>query len=285
MYTYWVYENIKKQSSFYNKLDVLLLLCSGALWKKHHPSHATFLFCDELTLELIRKLNATGIWDVIKLTPENRHIDKSIFWASSKLQVLRFLDAPCILMDHDFLAFKSFDSYLKDTPLFTQDENGERYYPTAYDPFIREVSDLIPRPLPYAINCSFLYFTDTKFVNTYGKFSLELMERFTKLKVPSSKYLIFAEQLALKYLLDYHNIKYNTLLNEKWNPGESYYEPNDKGILSVEESLSVFRHYWLDKPKIKESKEGFNLNDEIRILLNILSPYKELNLNVINDLK
>ena len=130
-----------------------------------------------------------------------------------------------------------------------------------------------------------MYFTDTQFVNRYGKFSLELMERFTQLKVPNSKFLIFAEQLGLKYLLDFFKIEYNTLLNEKWNPGEGKYEPNDKGIFSVEESLTIFRHYWLDKPRIKNSKEGFSFEAEIRILFNILSSFKELNLKVINDLK
>ena len=285
MNTYWVYENIKKQPSFYNKLDVLLLLCSGVLWKKHHPTHTTVLYCDKLTESFLKTINASSIWDKIKIAPENKHVDKSIFWASSKLEVLRYVEAPCILMDHDFLAYKSFDKYLNDIPVFTQDENGERYYPTAYDPFIRKVNDLIPRPQPYAINCSFMYFTDTQFVNKYGKFSLELMERFTQLKVPNSKFLIFAEQLGLKYLLDFFKIEYNTLLNEKWNPGEGKYEPNDKGIFSVEESLTIFRHYWLDKPRIKNSKEGFSFEAEIRILFNILSSFKELNLKVINDLK
>lgn len=285
MNTYWVYENIKKQSSFYKKLDILLLLCSGYLWKKHHPTYNTVLYCDKLTETFLRSINSLNIWDEIKIIPENKHVDKSVFWASSKLEILRFAKAPCILMDHDFLVYKPFDKYLKKIPIFTQDENGERYYPTAYDPFIRQVNDLIPRPEPYAINCSFMYFTDTKFMNSYGQFSLQLMEKFSKLKVPNSKFLIFSEQLALKYLLDYHNIKYDTLLNEKWKPADGVYESNDKGIFSVEESLSIFRHYWLDKPKIRNSEEGFSFDSEVRILLNILSTLKNLNLNILNDLK
>lgn len=283
MNTYWVYENISKQASFYNKLDVLLLLCSGALWKKYHPSHTTYLYCDKLTYTYLESMNALYIWDEVKIAAENKHIDKGIFWASSKLEVLRFVKAPCILMDHDFLAYKSFDNILGNVPLFTQDENGEKYYPTAYDPFIREVADLIPRPLPYAINCSFMYFTDTVFVNSYAKFSLELMERFTQLKVPNSKFLIFAEQLALKHLLDFHKVKYNTLLNQRWNPRNGEYEPNNKGIMSLEESQRYFRHYWLDKNKIKKSIEGFTFEEEIRILHNILAPYKQLNFQYLND--
>ena len=47
MNTYWVYENIKEQSSFYNKLDTLLLLASVYQWKKHHPNFTTNLTVDQ----------------------------------------------------------------------------------------------------------------------------------------------------------------------------------------------------------------------------------------------
>lgn len=285
MTTYWVYENIRKQYSFYNKLDVLLLLCSGYLWKKNHPNHNTILYCDSLTKELLLNLNCTEIWDSILILPENKFIDKNIFWASSKLERLREVTGPCILMDHDFLVYKNLDEYLNTTPIFAHDENGEQYYPTTFDPYIKKVQNIIARPKPYAINCSFTYFPDYKFANYYAETSLNLMVEFTKLKVPSSKYLIFAEQLLLKHLLSYHNIQYDTLLNEQWNAKGRYYEPNNKGIMSYQESQTVFRHYWMDKPSIKESKEGYDLEKEIRILKNILSPMSTLKLKVIDDFK
>jgi len=272
--TFWVYENIKKQWSFYNKLDVLLLLCSGVLWKKNHPKHHTVLYCDEITSKLIDLIEGRHVWDEIRLLPNNKHIDKSVFWASSKLQILRNTKEPTIVMDHDFLVYKNLDKYIKDTPLFAHEENGKRYYPTAFDPFIKEVQDIVPRPYPKAINCCFTYFPDHKFANEYAKTSLTLMERFTKLKVPSSKYLIFAEQLLLKHLLDHFNIEYNTLLNQRWNCLDKVYEDSNKGEFSFEDSLTVFRHYWMEKPLIKNEIKEFGTHQEVRILENILKPYK-----------
>ena len=111
MNTFWVYENIKKQWSFYNKLDVLLLLCSGALWKKHHPDHHTVLYCDEITSKLIDLIEGRHIWDEIRELPDNKHVDKSVFWASSKLQILRGIKEPAIVMDHDFLVYKNLGQY------------------------------------------------------------------------------------------------------------------------------------------------------------------------------
>lgn len=283
MNTFWVYENIKKQWSFYNKLDVLLLLCSSVLWKKHHPTFTTFLFCDELTLELLIKLNATELWDNIKLIEDNPKINKQIFWAASKVEQLKYIQEPTILLDHDLLVFRSLEEHIKDTPLFAHDENGEMYYPTSHDKIIAQTEDIISRPKPLAVNCSFVYFPSSSFANLYANTSIELMERFTELKAPNSKYLIYAEQLTLKSLLDRESIKYNTLINEKWHCKELKFEPNDKGIFSFKESQRYFRHYWLDKNKIKKSIEGFSFTEEIRILYNILTPYKQLKLHHLDD--
>lgn len=283
MNTYWVYENITKQSSFYNKLDVLLLLCSSVLWKKHHPTFTTFLFCDELTLELLIKLNATELWDNIKLIEENTKINKQIFWAASKVEQLKHIQEPTILLDHDLLVFRSLEEYIKETPLFAHDENGEMYYPTSHDKIIAQTEDIISRPKPLAVNCSFVYFPSPSFANLYANTSIKLMERFTELEAPNSKYLIYAEQLTLKSLLDRESIEYNTLINEKWHCKELKFEPNNKGIFSFEESQRYFRHYWLDKSKIKKSTEGFSFTEEIRILYNILTPYKQLKLHHLDD--
>ena len=271
MNTYWVYENIKEQSSFYNKLDTLLLLASVYQWKKHHPNFTTNLTVDKLTYEYLHNINATYLWDKVEILPKNNFINKSIFWASSKLEKLRYVDGPAIIMDHDFIVYKSFEKYLKDKPFFCHEENGDQYYDTAWNPFIQKISHIVNRPKPHAINCCFCYFPNNEFTNNYARTSLELMQIFSEMKVPNSRFLVFAEQLLLKHMLDYHNIEYDTLLNEKWNAKGKYYEQNDKGHMSYMDSNTTYRHYWMDKPLIRENKEGFSFDGEITILYNILS--------------
>jgi hypothetical protein len=280
--TYWVYENIKEDHSFYNKLDILLLLCSGFLWKKHHPNFTTHLTADKLTLNYLKSFNGLSIFDKVDEVPKNSYVDKSVFWASSKVEKLRYIEGPSIIMDHDFLVFKSFEKYLKDKPFFCHEENGHGYYDTAWNPFVKSINDLVSRPKPHAINCCFLYLPDHKFANAYSKTSIELMERFTKLNAPNSRFLVFAEQLLLKHLLDFHNIEYNTLLNEKWNAKGKYFEPSDRGHISFDNSQTTYRHYWMDKPLIRESKESFDLNQEIAILYNILKKSK-VDIKKLND--
>ena len=81
-----------------------------------------------------------------------------------------------------------------------------------------------------------------------------------------------------KSFLGFHRnkVKYNTLLNQRWNPRNGEYEPNNKGIMSLEESQRYFRHYWLDKNKIKKSIEGFTFKEDMKVqlILRILGPYK-----------
>jgi len=280
--TYWVYENIKEDHSFYNKLDILLLLCSGFLWKKHHPTHTTHLTADKLTLEYLDSFNGLSIFDKVDKIPKNKHVNKSVFWASSKVEKLRYINGPSIVMDHDFLVFKSFEKYLNQDPFFCHEENGTGYYDTAWNPFVQSINDLISRPKPHAINCCFLYLPNSDFANSYSKISIELMERFTKLKAPNSRFLVFAEQLVLKHLLDYHKIEYNTLLNEKWNAKGKFYEPSDRGYMTFDSSQTTYRHYWMDKPLIKQSLKGFDFNQEITILNNILKKSK-VNLIELNN--
>ena len=284
MNTYWVYENIRKQISFYNELDILLLLSSATLWKKHHPTYTNILYVDKLTQELIYNLNAQSIWEEIKVLPENKFVDKGVFWASSKLEVLRYITGPSIIMDHDFLVYTPLDAHFNDNVVIAVEEDGTRYYPSAYDPYMKAVSKLLTRPKSQAINCCFLYFPNSTFANYYAEKSLELMQQFTKLKVPNSKYLIVSEQLLLKHLLDSHNIRYDSLMKARWDCRNRKYVEHPVGIYDLDESFTKFRHYWMDKVNIKESKNGFNFTDEISILKNILAK-KEINYSALDDIK
>ena len=282
MNTYWVLENIKEHDSFYNKLDILLLISSVHLWRKNNKNSTTNLIVDKLTYDLLHSVNATYLWDNVEILPKFKSIDKSVFWASSKLQVLRNVKGPSLIMDHDFLVYKNIENYLQDKPFFAYEEDGTSYYDTAWNKYINKAKHIIVRPSPFAINCCFCYFPDSKFTNHYAQQSLELMEFFTNEKVPNSKYLIFAEQLLLKYLLDKFNIEYDTLLNEKWHARDKIYIPSDKGHITYDDSGLIYRHYWMEKNKIKRNEDGYSLEYETSILNNILSK-TEVDLKYINN--
>ena len=108
MKTLWVLENIKGKKSFYNKFDFLMMFASVVQWKKHHPDFHCVLYADKMTLEVITNLGAKKLWDETQVLKTNKSINKRVFWAASKLQALRFLEEPVIIMDNDFVVYTSF---------------------------------------------------------------------------------------------------------------------------------------------------------------------------------
>lgn len=278
MLTIWTLDNVRKHRSFYSEFDFLMLFASVTLWKRNQPEANCVLYCDPMTYRALSYVQATHLWDEIRELPENKFVNKEIFWSVSKLQALREVEEPVVLMDGDFLAYRNLVSLFEDKVIVAHDENGRGYYPGAMDPFVRKTKHIIPRPNHKAVNCAFQYFPDPAFVRSYASMSIQIMEEFTSLKVPDSNYLLYAEQLLLKHLLDIKAVEYETLVDEIWMVKDGIFEEEktDKGIIPFEEQHLWFRHYWMDKPYIKLNEHGFSLKKEIQELKNILAKDKKI---------
>ena len=282
MKTIWVLENIRGHRSFYNKFDLLMMISSVIQWKKHHPTFHTHVYLDKMSLELFQELNILKLWDTNEILPINKFIDKNVFWASSKLEALRFTKEPIIIMDNDFVVYKSFESFLGNKLIATHIENGEDYYIKPLDPIIRKVKHIINRPQLVALNCSFLYLPDYKVTQNYTTTSLELMTELTKLKAPNSKYLLYAEQLLLHHLLTIHKIPFETLLDKEYHCLTNTYNQKRQGFIETEKQNLFFRHYWMDKPKIQENRDGFNLKNETEQLENLVKNHILTDWSILN---
>lgn len=273
----WVLENIKDNKNshdFYinSKLNVLLLLASVNLWRKHHREDTCVLYTDEMTIDFFDKLKVLDLWHEVKLIPQSRNIDKQNFWAQSKLQVLATVEEPVILMDNDTLVYKPFKQHLRDGEvLVTNFEKGRGYYPTAIDKYIRQLS-YKRRWKTESINVSFLYLPDYKFTQKYAETSLNMMEEMTALKVPNPQYLIFAEQMLLKQMLDEHEIPYRSIISTYWDCDKwTWGDDHDKGIWRFYDSERYFKHYGPLKAYVKDSRGGQNYESEIKMLENCIN--------------
>ena len=98
------------------------------------------------------------------------------------------------------------------------------------------------------------------------------MEEFTAMKVPHPQYLIFAEQLVLKHLLDSENIPYIPIISTDWDcNGWKWGKDNDKGVWKLTESGVFLKHYGPLKSWIKDNKADQNYEKEINHLLNCIN--------------
>lgn len=282
MRTIWVLENIRGDKTFYNKFDFLMMFASVIQWKKHHPSHNCVLYADKMTHEIITNLGGSALWDEKQVLRKNAGVDLNVFWAASKLQALRLSNEPTIIMDNDFIVYRSFDEYIKKNKVIVSHiEDGKNYYITPTDHFVKQVKHLLNRYKQEAVNCSFLYFPDPKFMQHYAKTSMELMQELSRLKAPNSKYLILAEQLLLKHLMDLNEVPYIPLLDKVYNCLSNKYTRKIKGLIKTEKQNLFFRHYWMEKPKIKENKKGYNLEEESFSLNNVIKNTVKINWKVV----
>ena len=268
----WVLENIKKDKSFYGKLNTLLLLASVKLYKKQYPKDTCIFYCDKLTKSFFDSLDVLHLWDEVFIHKPKYKIDRNIFWAASKVEILSEQTEEVILMDHDTLVFKPIKKYLsKDKITVMNLENGFGYYPTGIDPYIKQIS-YQARWKPNSLNVSFLHLPFPNFTKEYSELSLKLMEELTKLKAPDSRYLIFTEQLLLRHLLDKEKIPYQCIIKDiwdcdKWNWGKL----TEKGLFKFPESELYVKHYGPLKDYVIENKGGQNYNHDIKLLENCIN--------------
>ena len=273
----WVLENIKsnKNSRDYyinSRLNVLLLLSSVSLWKRYHPEDRCVLYADDLTIDFFNKLKVLDLWDEIQPIPLTPKIDKDVFWASSKLQVLASQKEPVIIMDNDTHVFTRLKDYLELDKVYVCNlEVGKGYYPTAIDPFVQKLS-YKARWQTGSVNVSFLNLPGPAFTKEYAELSIRFMEEFTEMKAPNSQYLIFSEQLLLNHLLDKKDIEYRSILSTYWDCKEwKWGNDHNKGIWSIHDSERYFKHYGPLKGFILNNRDGENYDREIKHLENCVN--------------
>lgn len=278
----WVYENISKSQEHYSKFNLLVMFASVSLWKRNHPEDTTWLYCDTITKELLDKIGVTSLWDRVELIEFNSQVDKHTFWASSKLHILSLQTEPVIIMDGDTLVYKPFKKYLKpDTVLVSNLELGRGYYPSGLDPYVRKLT-YRPRPRwkTEALNVSFLYLPDPEFTRMYANLSLDIMKEFTEMDVPNSKYLIFAEQLLLRHLLDKHKVKYKPIISNAWDCDLWNWDKEEgEGLFSYEDSQVYFWHYGPLKDFYKDDHGLHPYDEEIKMLRNCINFHKFIDLS------
>lgn len=268
----WVLENIEEDKSFYGKLNILLLLASVRLWKKHNPLDNCVLYADAMTLDLLGELQVGTLWNEVIEYKGTRQINRSVFWAASKLQVLSEQTEPVILMDNDTLVFKPIKQFLdKDTHYVCNLEQGQGYYPSTVDKYVRQLS-YRTRWKTESVNVSFLYLPDPSFIKLYSNMSLDFMEEFTKMNAPNPQYLIFSEQMLLRHLFEREDIQFKSLISTYWDcQAWDWGKDHDKGIWTYKESVINFKHYGPEKTLILQNKAYSTYDEEVEMLLNCIN--------------
>lgn len=253
-----------------------MLLTSTKLWGFYHPEDTRVLYCNLKLGNTLKSLGVLKSFDkvIILLTNEDFSVDTQVFWSFSKLKTLVQQTEPVILMDHDFIPLcRIKDSLDLSKVCYCNTEFATGYYPGNMDSYIKQLSLRVRWP-EYSSNVGFLNLPDPEFTQYYAGTSIQVMEELTKLKVPNSLYLIFAEQMVLKQLIQ--DQPYQVLLKDVWRCKEHRWDSKNieqNGIWTLKEaSRAKFHHYGPSKKHLV----GDDYGQELDWLFELLQPSEEL---------
>ena len=278
METIWVLENVKNNKSFYSKLELLILVASICLWKKHHPTHKTVFYCDEMTNNTLQDLGVLELWDEVRHLSYPEKINREVFWSSCKTKIISKTEIPLIIVDHDFLVFKNLDNFFDDKVLFTYHERANNWYPKENSKPNRSLSQPVEFVNDFAANVSLLHLPNPKFAREYATRTLQNHIEFSDMFIEdlSANYMILSEQLMLKQMLSKDGIPHVSLGKNVWDCNEVGYtkEEINEGILSFKEISLYCKHYGVDKTRFKENQKGFDYNSEIEFIYRCIKSSK-----------
>jgi len=278
METIWVLENVKRNNSFYNELQTLLLVSSITLWKKYHPTHKTVFYCDDLTNNFLSKLDIFYLWDEIRLLSYPEKINREIFWSSPKTKIISETEIPLLVIDHDFLIFRNIDNLLNNELIYSYNEISKNWYPSKNDTYNKKLTTPIKFINDLAANVSLFYLPYPEFAQKYGKQTLKNHEEFTAMNFRdlNTNYMIFSEQFMLKQWLEEYNILHKSLSKNLWNCNTLSFTNDqiENGIWNKEESILYYKHYGVEESRIREGAEGYSYNDAINFLYRCIKSSK-----------
>ncbi len=203
----------KKSGAFsVEDFDLYCTVLSALNWRKHNGNIS--LYTDTAGAEYYRSIGLSGIWDEIRICiPDDLEgIDPQMFWAGGKLFALREADAPCVMIDTDFIVWKKLTLGKEIVAA-----HREELFPDIYPPieYFRLKDHILP---PFTrgvlpLNTAFLYLPD----NAFREFYVSQAIAFMKSAVPCDDrlcYMVFAEQRMLAMCAEFTGTPVRTLLDK-----------------------------------------------------------------------
>lgn len=213
----------KKNGAFYTEdFDLYCTALSALEWRRHNGSIT--LCADHAGAEYFKGIGFEPIWDEIRVcVPDDLEgIDPSMFWAGGKLFALRETDAPCVMIDTDFIVWEKLNFGSEIIAAHREELAPNVYPPLSY---FRTNGHIIPdfdeSVLP--LNTAFLYLPDNDIKEFYTSQAIAFMKSAKSCSDPLC-YMVFAEQRMLAMCAEFTGTPVRTLLDKDmlFFPQDSY---------------------------------------------------------------
>lgn len=205
-----------QQSYSIEPFELLTTALSALLWRRENGTIA--MLCDEQAAQYYSALGLTFLWDdgvhpLLSAIPED--INPLAFWAGGKLYALSAMPAPCVMLDTDFIVWRTLSTMVEgcDAAAIHEEELSPSIYPAA--PAFSQVQgfdlssfDWTVKPL----NTALLYIRDDDFRRYYTDAAISFM-RSAPTANDTLTYMVFAEQRLLAMCAKKQGIAVRTLQN------------------------------------------------------------------------
>ncbi len=217
--------------------DLYCTAFSALQWRKN--GGCITLCCDKAFAEYYRKIGFTDVWNGVNVcvADDLEGIDPKMFWAGAKLLALRGMNAPIVMIDTDFIAWKNPEFGNEIIAAHREDISDGIYPPLS---FFKTRGHVLPNfsesVLP--LNTAFLYIPDNDFKEFYTSQAISFMKSAVKCD-DFLKYMVFAEQRLVAMCADFTDTPVKTLLNK-----DDLFRPQ-----------SDFTHLWGAKQAMRDHPE------------------------------
>lgn len=229
--------------------EILVMIISALEWKKHNGRIK--LLTDNKGYNFIKKLGIEFIWNSCSSSLEafhNQNLNEDVFWAAPKLYALKIFNAPCVMLDLDFIVWKMIKWDDIDTDLMTihREDVNNSVYPNQnfFDENMREWYSSLDWNIR-ACNTSFVFFNDENLLEKYVDEAFYFM-RNVKIHDPVADYgglpyMVFAEQRLLPMIAEKQAARISSFADLDW----LFSEQNE-----------IFSHIWGYKKYLKDNQKA-----------------------------
>ena len=208
-----------------NDFEVMTMIMSALAWRRYNGSIK--LYTDSYFAEWIYENNLEFLWDngidLHLFENAKKNINKEIFWAATKLDVIENMKVQEAHIDIDFIMWKSINEQVAEGDVVGshfEDTGGEFTCYINKEKMMPPENYIFPTKLDWsfpAINTSFIYFNSKDAKDLFCKECVRYMENNNnKVYDDSGKddvQMVFAEQRLTSMFLKFKNFDIRTITN------------------------------------------------------------------------
>lgn len=222
------FHTLRNRKRLYD-FEILVMILSALKWKQKNGEIA--LVTDKKGINFIKDYGLFGIWDDVQVVLDEMtdlKINEIVFWAGAKILALSKQNAPCVMIDLDFILWETidFDLYEDSVMVIHRESVDSDIYPDREFFKVRD-NFIFDNSWDWKIdacNTAFVYFGNEYHRKLYCEKSISFMKN-ALIEDDYLNYMLFAEQRLIAMCAKSCGCKIDSFSNikELYNGKQKYF--------------------------------------------------------------